>query len=296
MDRLIASKVFINIVEHGSMIKASEVLNMSRSMVTRYLAAMENWAEARLLHRTTRKLTLTAAGESVLAECYKLQDIEREVRFAANNSDHNPQGTLRIASSQFFSEHVLAVFVNQFLTKYPKVSIDIAVGNHTVNLVEERIDLAIRISNALDPNIIARKFGELNSTICAAPSYIKTRGAPSQIAQLDKHNCLTYSHFNNSEWHFTKTNETETVTVSGNLNANDPAVLLRASLEGLGISLQPKSAVTPLIESGKLVHLLPDYMPQSLGIYGVYQSREYMSKALRVFIDELAEFIAELEL
>ena len=191
---------------------------------------------------------------------------------------------LRIAASQFFSEHVLATFVNQFLTRYPEVSIDIVVGNHTVDLVEERVDLAIRISNVLDPNIIARKFGELNSIVCAASSYIDKRGTASQVAQLEKHNCLTYSYFTNSEWHFFKGSETAKVTVSGNLNANDPAVLLKASLEGLGISLQPKSAVSALIESGKLIQLLPEYTPQNTwNLWRISISRVYVESVKSIY-------------
>ena len=296
MDRITASKVFIAIIEQGSMIKAAEVMDMSRSMVTRYLAEMENWAQARLLHRTTRRLTVTAAGESVLTECYKLQEIEKGVSFAANHTNAIPQGKLRIATSQFFGECVLASFVSKFLNRHSKVEIDIVVSNHTVNLVEESIDLAIRISNSLDPNIIARKLGELHSVVCAAPEYLTKHGVPKQVSQLSHHNCLTYSYFANSEWHFRSPQQDSSVVVSGNLNSNDTALLLQASLEGLGISMQPKLSAVDYLNSGALVEVLPQHHPQAIGVYGVYQSREYMSKALRCFIDELAEYIKTLKL
>lgn len=293
MDRILASKVFITIVEQGSMIKAADTLNMSRSMVTRYLAEMENWAQSRLLHRTTRRLTVTAAGESVLVECYKLQEIEKEVSFAANQSGTAPKGKLRIATSQFFGEHVLASFVSQYLTRYPQVSIDIMVNNHTVDLVGESVDLAIRISNSLDPNIIARKLGELNSLLVASPSYLAEHGAPTSISQLASRNCLTYSYFNNSEWHFDSEQGRQSVRVSGNLNSNDTKLLLQSSLDGLGISMQPKLSALPFVTSGELTAVLTEHKPQTFGVYGIYQSREYMAQALRCFIDELAEYILQ---
>lgn len=296
MDRITASKVFIAIVEQGSMVKAAEKLDMSRSMVTRYLAQMESWTQARLLHRTTRKLTVTAVGESVLTECYKLQEIDKEMCFAATQENTLPQGKLRIATSQFFGEHILASFVSQFLLRYPKVSIDIVVSNHRVNLVEESVDLAIRITDSLDPNVIARKLGELNSVLCASPDYITEFGMPTHVSQLETRNCLTYSYFNNSEWHFSGEPQSHSVTVSGNLNSNDTTLLLQSALQGLGITMQPKLSVADYLKSKALIEVLSEFQPRAIGVHGVYQSREYMSKALRYFIDELAEHMQTLKM
>ena len=269
---------------------------MSRSMVTRYLSEMEEWAGARLLHRTTRRLALTNAGENVLKECIKLQEIDKEVKFASNTADTPPQGVLRIGASQFFGEKILIPFVETFLRKYPDVSFDLQISNHSVNLVEERVDLAIRITNDLDPNIIARKFGKLNSVVCASPLYLEQRGTPTNINQLTQHNCLTYSYFGNSVWNFTYNEAFDSVAVTGNLSANDPAALLQATLLGTGISLQPKLSVAPYLENGQLLQLLSEYLPQTLGIYGIYQSRKHISKALRLFIDDLAKHLETLEL
>ena len=296
MDRITASNVFIAIVEQGSLVGASESLGMSRSMVTRYLAEMEDWAGARLLHRSTRRLSLTNTGEKVLEECYKLQAIEREVKFASNTSDQDPQGVIRIATSQSFGDKVLIPFANEYLNAYPRVTIDMQINNHSVNLVEERIDLAIRITNDLDPNIIARKLGVLNSVVCASEDYLKRKGHPTHIDQLVQHNCLTYSYFGNTVWSFTQGNQFDSVAISGNLSANDPALLLHATLLGTGISLQPKYFVMPYIENGELIPLFPDYTPQTLGIYGIYKSRKHMSKALRVFIDDLARYITSFDM
>lgn len=296
MDRIKAAQVFIAIAEQGSMVKAADRLDMSRSMVTRYLTTMEDWAASRLLHRSTRKLTLTDAGKKVLQECYKLQDIEREVKFSSNNASDSPKGLLRIATSQFFAEQILAPFVQEYLTRYQQVTIDLNVSNQSVNLIEARIDLAIRITDELDPNVIARKFGALNSVVCASPKYLEQRGIPSSIESLKHHNCLTYSYFANNIWQFKSQDSFDSVQVSGNLSADDTAVLLRSALLGSGITLLPKHSAAPYLKNQQLIELLTQYTPKPLTIYGVYKSREYMPKAMRVFIDELANYIDTLEL
>lgn len=296
MDRIKAATVFIVIVEQGSMIKAADILGMSRSMVTRYLSEMEDWAGTRLLHRSTRRLGLTDAGKKVLTECYKLQEIEKDVKFAADENLVAPKGTLRIAASQFLAERILIPYVQSYLTKYPQVTIDIQVNNHAVNLVEERIDLALRITNNLDPNVIARNFGRLNSVICASKSYLSEKGAPEQIDQLSHHNCLTYSYFGKSTWYFEGNEKEDSVEVAGNLCANDPTVLLKATLMGLGISIQPIYSVAQYIENNDLVALFPEKTAQSLGIYGIYRSRKHVSHALRVFIDDFSLYVKSLKL
>ncbi len=297
MDRMTASKVFITIVECGSMVKASESLDMSRSMVTRYLAAMEDWAKARLLHRSTRKLTLTHAGSEVLELCYKLQEVEQKVVIASELENETPVGHLRIASSQFFGENVLAAFVAKFLSTYPNVSIDMQIANQSVDLIGERVDLAIRITNGLDPNIIAKKFCQLHSILCCSRSYLDSILNPlKELENLKQLNCLNYSYFGNEIWSFHHQGEQKSMAITGNFTANDPAVLLQASLKGVGIAMLPKHLATPYIKNGQLIQVLEHFTPQTLGVYGIYKSREYMTKALRVFIDELAVYLARFDL
>lgn len=296
MDRVKAARVFIAIVEQGSLVKAAEKMNMSRSMVTRYLSEMEHWAQSQLLLRSTRKLSLTAAGEKVLNQCYQLERIDQEVKYTSSKSDIEPSGTIRVGASQFMAEKILTPFISTFLAKYSKVNIDIQVSNHTADLVAERLDLAIRITNDLDPNVIAKKFGVLNSVVCASPEYLKNSGVPQKLSQLAHHNCLTYSFFVNNLWNFSKGEESYSVSVQGNLSANDPSVLLNATLLATGISLLPKHAVKEHLDTGELIAALPEFTPQTLGIFGVYKSRKYMSKALRNFIDEFSVYLISLEI
>ncbi|ABN62645.1 LysR family transcriptional regulator [Shewanella baltica] len=313
MDRLEAAKVFVTIVERGSMVSAANALDMSRSMVTRYLSEMEEWSGARLLHRSTRSLSLTPAGEQVLDYCHRLLELANEVPAVSHAAVAIPRGLLRISCSQFLAHQILAPVVRQYLASYPQASVNFHVSSQTVDLVAERIDLAIRITNELDPNLIARRLGECESVVCAAPSYLAARAAVLHPEDLTQHNCLTYSYFGDVMWRFyqadvaakqaqalnsdPKLNQGQAfnVPVNGNFSANDSMVVLNATLAGEGIAMQPLWAAKPYLDSGQLVPLLTEFMPQSLGVYGVYQSRKHMQPALRVMMDMLVAYFASLK-
>jgi DNA-binding transcriptional LysR family regulator len=288
MDRITAAQVFVRIVEQGSMVGAAQSLDMSRSMVTRYLSEMEAWANAQLLHRSTRKLSLTAAGEKVFENCLSLLDLAQEVSIPSQQDRvAEPEGSIRISCSQFAATVLLPKVIDAFLDQFPKVHIDIHISNQVTDLVEDRIDLAIRITNDLDPNIIARSLGRCRSVLCATDEYLKRFGYPVYPDDLAKHNCLIYSNFGKSLWHFSKQNQEFVTSVSGNFSANESMLLLQATLKGRGISLQPESAVEQLIGNKKLVHVLPNYEPASLGIYAIYRSRKHQSVAIRKLLDSL---------
>jgi len=293
MDRLAAANVFVTISARGSLTGAADALGMSRPMVTRYLAEMESWAGARLLHRTTRRLSLTPAGEETLARCQRMLEVARDMAVTTTAGEDLPRGLLRIACSQSLAQEVLASAVADYLHRYPQVAIDLHIGARAVNLVEERIDLAIRITNEIDPNLIARPFARCASVVCAAPAWVAAHGMPQRAQDLAQHNCLTYSYFGKSLWEFDHVGERIAVPVGGNLSANETQVLLAAALEGVGITLQPLYAVAPLISQGRLVPLLPGYEPQPMGVHGIYASRRQMSAALRTLIDFLAEWFTE---
>lgn len=293
MDRITAANVFVQTAERGSLTAAADALDMSRAMATRYLAQMERWAGARLLHRTTRRTSLTPAGEQTLARCRQMLEVAAQMTQAANAEADAPRGLLRISCAQTLAQGMLAPAVADYLRRYPQVAIDLLVDNRAVNLVEERIDLAIRITNDLDPNLIARPLGRCASVVCAAPAYLAEHGTPRRVQDLAQHNCLTYAYFGRSLWQFELQVERQTeriaVPVSGNLSSNESQALLAAALEGAGITLQPEPSAAPYIAAGRLVALLPEAQVQPMGIYGVYVSRRQMPSALRAMLDLLAE-------
>jgi len=290
MDRITAAEVFITIVDRGSMIAAAETLEMSRAMVTRYLAQMEQWAGARLLHRTTRKLSLTDAGERTLERCRQMLALAGEIDLVESEQSDELRGLLRITCSQSLGQTVLVGAVAQYLKRHPQVAVDLQMNNRTVNLVEERIDLALRITNELDPNLIARPLSSCASVVCASPAYLAAQGTPRHPQDLALHNCLTYSYFGKSLWHFDHQGVKSAVAVSGNLSANESVVLMAGTVQGAGISMQPYYSAAPLLASGELIELMPDYQPQSMGIYGIYTSRRQMPATLRTMLDFLVEW------
>lgn len=287
MDRLTALRVFVSVVEQGSLSGAGEKLDMSRAMVSRYLAELESWMGARLLHRTTRRLSLTGPGEEALNRARTMLALGEEMEQIAVKSDDAPKGQLRITSSYSLSEALLVGAANDYLAQYPGTAIDILLLDRTVNLVEERIDLAVRITNDLDPNLVARRLGTCHSVVCASPAYLANHPMPHKVQDLALHNCLTYTYFGKSLWEFNGPDGPESVPVSGNLSANISNLLLEATLGGAGISLQPLYSAQPYLERGELVPLLTDWQPKRLGIYGVYATRKQMSPLLRSFLDFL---------
>ncbi len=191
MDRITAAEVFVEIADRGSMAAAADALDMSRAMVTRYLAQMERWAGARLLHRTTRRLSLTAAGEQALTRCRGMLAFAADMPALPADDASPVRGLLRVACAQSLAEVVLAPAMTAFLRRHPLTAVDLRIDARAVNLVEERIDVAIRITNDLDPNLIARRLGECASVVCASPAYLAEHGTPTQPDALTAHNCLT---------------------------------------------------------------------------------------------------------
>ncbi|MEO7494113.1 MAG: LysR family transcriptional regulator [Massilia sp.] len=293
MDRITAARVFVVIAERGSMIAAADALDMSRAMVTRYLAQMEQWAEARLLHRSTRRLSLTDAGEHTLLRCRDLLALAAAMPAGERADGDGPHGLLRISCSPSLGHATIAEAVTRFLEQHPLARVDLQLTNQAVNLVEDRIDLAIRITNALEPNLIARHLADCASVVCAAPAYLKARGMPGRLEELSEHDCLAYSYFGKKLWHFARDGEIVAIPVSGKLSANDSLVLLAATVAGAGIAMQPRYSAMPLIARGELIELLPEFVPQELGIHGIYTSRQQLPAVLRAMLDFLVAWFAE---
>ncbi len=292
MDRITAMQVFVSVVDSGSQSAAADQLDLSRPVVSRYLAELEEWAGARLLHRTTRKLSLTAAGAEMLPRCRQMLELVTDMKNVVAIPEDAPQGLLRITVSTSFGQAQLAAAVADYVKLYPGVTVDMLLLDRVVNLVEERIDLAIRISKELDPNLIARRLTVCRSVVCASPAYLREHGKPTQPEQLALHNCLTHSYYG-SVWLLERDNEPVNVAVKGNISANDATSLVQATLAGAGVTLLPTFLAAPFIRSGQLQALLPEYHPQEFGVFGVYASRKHMPATLRTMLDFLAERYAE---
>lgn len=287
MDRLSAMQVFSEVAQRGSFTAAADHLGMTRVMVTRYVTQLEKWLGARLLQRSTRHISLTEAGQSCLIQCRQMLDLSADMQDRSGQRDQAPKGQLRITTSMSFGVAHLAAAVSDYLRQYPAVSVDMLMLDRAINLIEDRVDLAIRIAGELDPNLVARRIAPCRSVICASPAYIEQHGRPQTPADLARHNCLTYSNFGKGEWRFMRAGEDISVPIAGNLSANEATFLTQAVLAGTGIALQPTYLVGALLRSGQLVHLLPDWQPPELTIWGVYLTRRHVPASLRAMLDFL---------
>ncbi len=287
-------RVFVTVVDLGSQSAAADHLELSRPVVSRYLAELEDWVGARLMQRTTRKLSLTAAGNETLPRCRQMLEMADDLQAAVRRPDDAPHGELRISVSTSFAHAQLVEAVADYVKRYPDVKVDLQMLDRTVNLVDERIDLAIRTSNDLDPNLIARRLTVCRSVICASPAYLREHPAPQRVEDLARHNCLTHSYFGHSLWHFEVHGEAVSVPVQGSISANEALTLQRATLAGAGIAMLPTYLAAESLRSKALIRLLPDAKPRELNLNAVYTSRKHMPATLRSMLDFLAErFSAE---
>lgn len=292
MDKLTAAKVFVDVATTGSFTATAERLDMSRPMVTRYIEAMEDWLHTRLLHRTTRKVSLTSAGE----EC--LQEVKQWLKQAEHlsdlaNTDGELRGNVRLATSMSFGYSQLIPAIQGFLSAHPNVNIDIDLQDSVTDLTDEQIDLAIRIASAPDPSLIGKPIAICESRIVASPHYLSNHRPIKKPTDLSNHVCLGYKNFQQHIWHLARNGVQQSVEVECRLTANEATTLLHAALNGGGLAIQPTYLVNQYIQSGQLQPVLTDWKPEDMTVYALYSSRKHMRPAVRALIDYLADYFAQ---
>lgn len=289
MDRLTAARVFIEVAERGGLTQAAQRLDMSPAMVSRYLASAEDWLGARLLHRTTRRVSLTDAGQAALPSCRQLLEIADDARHHAGNRGREPEGKLRVTTSGSFAEAQLAPAIVDFQRLHARVQIELLGLDRALDLVDERIDLAVRITNHVDPGLVGRPLARCRSVLCASPAYLAEHGRPRTLEALKAHRFVTHAFGSGTRYRFEKAHARVELPVAGALSTNETAILRRAVLAGAGIGMLPTYYVAAELRRGELVPLLPDHEPESLGIHAVYLSRRHQPLALRLLVDFLVE-------
>lgn len=289
MDRLTAMQVFVEVAASGSFSATADKLDMSRAMVTRYVGELEQWLGARLLQRTTRSVTLTDAGENCLRRSQQMLALMQDVEEETSSHGAELRGQLRITCSMSLAYAQMAAAVVDFLKLHPQLKIDLNASEGALNLVEARIDLAIRISAEPDPMLIGRVLAPCTSVLVASPAYLAEHGVPQAPADLAAHRCLSFANFGKSVWKLSRGEQTAQVSVGGHLSANEATALLRAALAGGGVALQPTYLANPHLADGSLQAVLPNWTPPDMTIYALYPSRKHLSPAVRALLDFLVE-------
>ncbi|AXN33215.1 LysR family transcriptional regulator [Vibrio coralliilyticus] len=287
MDRLVAIRSFVEVANAKSFTKAAESLDISRLQVSRHVQEVENWLQQRLLHRTTRKVSLTHAGEQAFVRCQRILDEAAALELDSMCGKEALVGTIRVASPIGFAQNLLIDRVQNFVSLHPQVVIDILASDQNSELVDERVDVALRFTDKPADNLIARRLMAIDTAICASRDYLSEFGEPKHAEELADHNCLT--HLNAKNWLFVRDNKTVDVAVSGNVRANDLSTLVRVAVNGKGVIRLPCDLANPLIEKGELISILNDYHYPSYALWAVYLSRSYQQPIVRQFIDYLIE-------
>lgn len=294
MDVLGNMHIFVEVAERGSFTGAAERMNLSRGQVSKAIAQLETHFKARLLNRTTRKVSLSEVGRTYYERCKVVLEDMAEIENLTAQQTTEPEGTLFVGAPTSFGILHLNRLLPKFLKRYPKVQVDIQLADRIIDIVAEGYDLVVRIAPMEDSSLIARKIAPARVVFCASPEYLKVHGEPETPGDLKDHNCLIYSNVKSpNQWAIAGEKGTEFVKVNGSLISDNGEILHAATVAGLGITLSPTFIVGAALKSGKLQEILADYSPPALGIYAIYPSRRYLSAKVRTFIDFLKDEIGE---
>ena len=294
MDRFTSLTTFVRVVESGGFSAAARRLNMSTTMVSNHVQALEDRVGVRLLNRTTRKISLTEIGKAyydrstqILADLEQADDI-------AGAQQSAPRGTLRIHIATHMVPFVAPV-VAKLLSTYPEIKVDLHMGEAAVDLIEEGYDVALRMTSPPDSSLIVRSLATWRHVLCCSHAYLEAHGPVRQLAELTEHNCgrhLNYPY--GDEWRFLDRKGTPaSVRISGNLVTNSGEALRKVALEGAAVCLMAGFLIRDDLEAGRLVRLLPEYRPVEMSMNAVYPHRHHLSAKVRIFIDMLVDHSAE---
>jgi len=291
MDRFHAIEAFVKVVETGSFARAAERLGVSVSSVSRHVTDLEAHLNARLLNRTTRRLSLTEIGRAFHERCVQLLADLEEAEESAGEGAVVPRGTLRLTCGVTFGERYLAPAIAEFMARYPQMRFDAELSDRVVDLVEEGFDAAVRIGAVGGQNLVARKVGTTRLVCCAAPSYLAQHGEPRAPEDLAAHACLLYAYAPQiGLWPFRDPDGGErNVRVAGPAHSNNGRFLEALAVAGVGISYEPDFIVGPDVKAGRLVQILRAFAPPAAGIHVVYPSRRHLSAKVRAFTDFLTQ-------
>jgi DNA-binding transcriptional LysR family regulator len=289
MDKFLEMQTFSAVVDAGSFVKAAEVLGLSKAAMSRYVGDLETRLGVRLLHRTTRRLSLTEEGEVFYARSKELLAGVDEAEAEITSRSGAASGLLRINAPVTFGILHLAPLWGQFRTQYPQVSLNVTLADRVVDLVDEGYDMAIRIATLPSSTLISKRLTSTRLILCASPEYLQKNGTPTHPNELAKHAVISYSYLaTRDEWHFEGPQGSVSVKTQPCIHTNSGDTCRAAALAHQGIILQPSFLVGSDLKAGTLVELMPEFHALELGIYAVYPTRKYVSPKVRALIDFLA--------
>lgn len=292
MHDLAQLEIFVHVVQDGGFTQAAQSLGVSKSFVSRQLGALEDRLGARLLNRTTRKLTLTDVGAVFYERCKRVLDELSQAELEVSDLQNDPRGTLRLSAPMSFGMRYVAPEISAFLVEHGQLSVDLDLADRRVDLLGEGFDLAIRIGKLADSSLVARKLGSSDVLVIASPEYLDRRGRPTHPRELRDHDCLQYAYSPGLQWVLEGDEGQVTVAVRGRVAANNGDAIAAAVRSGLGIARLPDFIAAPLLREGAAELVLPKWH-DTFGIWAIYPHNRHLSAKVRLFVDFLAERWAE---
>jgi DNA-binding transcriptional LysR family regulator len=287
MDKLVAMKTFVRIVEAGSLTAASESLDTSLPTVVRTLAALERKLGVSLLKRTTRRLHLTDEGSQYLERCRDILAATQEAEDILVARRTEPVGKLSVTASVLFGRHYLAPILYDFLQRHPKVNADVLFVDRVVNVIEEGMDVAVRIAHLKDSSLIAIPVGKVRRVVCASEQYLRRHGVPREPGDVRGHRCVRHLGLApRSEWHFRVRNRQVTIPITSVVTGNDIDSALNACIGGLGLGMFLSYMVAPYRKDGRLKYVLEEFETEVTPVQVVYPQARLVSNKVRIFVDE----------
>lgn len=295
MDVLAAMGVFVRVVDQKSFSLAATELGISSSSVSKQVSHLEQHVGARLLQRTTRRISVTEVGAAYYEKCVRILEDVEEAENLVSQLQGQPRGVLRISCNMTFGQMQLSKAIPEFMALYPDIKVDVSLDDRAPDMVHEGFDLAIRIADPQlpDSSLIAREIGKIPMFICASPQYLQQHGQPACLDDLKQHNCLVFVHAANANvWSLEEDGSLNTVQVEGDMKANNSLVVRSSVLAHRGIGNLALFVISRFLESGEIQLVFPEHEPEELSIFAVYPDRKYTSPKVSAFIEFFRDWLA----
>ncbi|MTW13341.1 LysR family transcriptional regulator [Pseudoduganella eburnea] len=296
MNKLQAMEVFVQVVDAGGFTRASETLQLPKATVSTLVASLETALAVKLLHRTTRQVSVTADGAAYYERCLRILADVKDAEESLSRTRLSPSGRLRVDAPTGLSNEILVPALPSFFEQYPDIQLELGCSDRPVDLIEEGVDCAVRGGQLADSTLIARRVGLLNFVTCAAPSYLERFGTPTHPRDLERHRCINYFSSKTGKiynWDYARDGERIEMTLPGMVALNDSNAYLTAGLAGLGIIMMTDVQLDNHGGNGsRLVRVLDDWITDPLPIHVVYPQNRHLSAKVRVFVEWVADLMA----
>ena len=296
MNKLQAMEVFVQVVDAGGFTRASESLQLPKATVSTLVAGLETALSVKLLHRTTRQVSVTADGAAYYERCLRILADVKDAEESLSRTRLSPSGRLRVDAPTGLSNEILVPALPSFFEQYPDIQLELGCSDRPVDLIEEGVDCAVRGGQLADSTLIARRVGLLNFVTCAAPAYLERFGTPTHPRDLERHRCINYFSSKTGKiyrWDYSRDGERIEMALPGVVALNDSNAYLTAGLAGLGIIMMPDVQLNNHGGNGsRLVRVLQDWVTDPLPLHVVYPQNRHLSAKVRVFVEWVADLMA----